>query len=95
MAMHSAVLLTKQNELLLAENRRQKAKRAKRRTYIARGGIFTGAEAQELVEKANNNHIEAEIGNSGTVRQRAPPKCSLYSSLKHKAPKCPEQQRMA
>jgi hypothetical protein len=45
MAMYSAVLLTKQNELLLAENRRQKAKRAKRRTYIARGGIFTGAEA--------------------------------------------------
>jgi len=44
MAMLSAVLLASENENLRMENRRQKRKRAQRRTYIARGGVLLGAE---------------------------------------------------
>jgi hypothetical protein len=92
MAIHGAAVLARQNKQLLAENRHQKAKRVKKRSYITKGGIYTGAEAQGLVEKANNGSEEAEVDSSGQARQRAPPKCSLCSSLKHKAPKCPKQQ---
>ena len=41
MAMQSAVLLTEENKQLRAENERQKRKRAKRKSYIARGGVLT------------------------------------------------------
>jgi hypothetical protein len=39
MAIHSAVLLTDENRQLRAENERQK-KKAKRRSYIAQGGVL-------------------------------------------------------
>jgi hypothetical protein len=95
LAMHGAVVLAQQNIQLLAENRRQKAKRAKKRTYIAKRGILTGAEARELIVGEDNGHGEAETGNSDEIRQRAPSRCSLCSSLEHRAPKCPERQQMA
>ena len=44
MAMSSAVLLASENEKLCMENRRQKKKKAQRRTYIARGGVLLGVE---------------------------------------------------
>jgi hypothetical protein len=50
MAMSSAVLLASGNEKLRMENQRQKRKRAKKRTYIARGGVLSGAEGP-LVHK--------------------------------------------
>src|SRR3546814_10082764 len=37
-AIHNAKILTSQNQHLLAENQRQKRKRAQKRSYIARGG---------------------------------------------------------
>jgi hypothetical protein len=43
MAMSSAVLLASENEKLRMENQRQKRKRAQKRTYIARGGVLSGA----------------------------------------------------
>jgi hypothetical protein len=48
--MHSAVLLADENEKLRNENQRQKRKRATRRSYLTKGGILTGAEAQSLIE---------------------------------------------
>jgi hypothetical protein len=45
MAIHSAIILASQNERLTAENHYQTKKRAKARTYIAKGGILTGAKA--------------------------------------------------
>jgi hypothetical protein len=39
--MHNAVLLIEENRQLWAENERQKKKRAKRRSYIATGGVLT------------------------------------------------------
>ena len=44
MAISSAMLLTSENKKLRMENQRQKRKRAKKCTYIARGGILLGAE---------------------------------------------------
>ena len=41
MAIKSAMLLTEENRQLQAENERQKRKRAKRRSYIAKGGVLT------------------------------------------------------
>ena len=42
--MLSAILLAVKNEKLYMENHRQKKKRVKKRTYIARGGVLSGAE---------------------------------------------------
>ena len=53
-AMHNAVILANQNEKLFAENQRQKRKRNQRRSYIGRGGILTGAEAQNRIETERN-----------------------------------------
>jgi len=44
MAILSAVLLASENEKLRIENQRQKRKRAKKRIYIAKGGVLLGAE---------------------------------------------------
>jgi hypothetical protein len=39
--MNSAVLLAEENKQLCRENKRQKKKRAKRRAFIATGGVLT------------------------------------------------------
>ena len=57
--MHSAVLLAHQNEQLYKENQRQKRKRVQRRSYLTRGGVLTGAEAQQLIEEGETSHQEA------------------------------------
>jgi hypothetical protein len=41
LAMHNVVLLAEENKQLRAANERQKKKRAKRREYIATGGVLT------------------------------------------------------
>jgi hypothetical protein len=92
MAMHSAVILAEENQQLLAENKRQKRKRAQRRSYIARGGILSGQEAQSLIDIAIEGQNQPVILDTPQQRQRAPPKCSLCGSLLHKANKCSVQQ---
>jgi len=52
MAMLSAILLAVKNERLYIENHRQKRKRVKKRTYIARGGILLGAEGAFYTQAA-------------------------------------------
>ena len=42
--MNSAVLLAEENRQLRHENERQKKKRAKKRTFIATGGVLTNQE---------------------------------------------------
>ena len=49
-AILSAVLLASGNKKLCIENERQKKKRAKKRMYIARGGILSGAEGASRVQ---------------------------------------------
>jgi hypothetical protein len=88
--MHSAVLLASENERLAAENARQKRKRAQKRSYVARGGIFTAAEARQLINTQQEELAEAAWVDATHSRQRAPPRCSWCGSLEHKIPKCPE-----
>ena len=51
--MYSATILTKENRQLRAENKRQKKKKAKRRSYITTGGILIGQEGVERLQIAN------------------------------------------
>jgi hypothetical protein len=95
LVMESIALLTDQNEKLMVENQRQKRKKAQQRVYIAKEGILTGADAQELIDNRRNSTLEVVPDRQGQGRQRALPKCSLCSSLKHKAPKCPRYQRIS
>ena len=93
LAMHSTILFANKNEKLHTKNQRQKQKRAKRRSYISKRDILTGAEAQSLIEKEQITHTE-DIENEPTqVQQQAPPKCSICQSLEHNARTCPERQR--
>jgi hypothetical protein len=48
LAMNSAVLLAHQNDQLYKENRRQKQKRAQRRSYISKGGSLQGLKHNSL-----------------------------------------------
>ena len=54
MAMNSAVLLAEENRQLRAENKRQKKNRAKRRLYIAHGGVLTVVEGLQLTQGIEN-----------------------------------------
>src|SRR5450432_2211420 len=53
MAMNSAVLIVEENRQLRIENQRQKKKRAKRRSYIATGGVLIVQEGLDLSQTAN------------------------------------------
>ena len=58
MVMLSAILLASENEKLRMENQRQKRKRAQPRTYIARGGVLSGAEGLSRAQAARNGAVE-------------------------------------
>jgi hypothetical protein len=92
MAIHNARILASQNQQLLTENKRQKQKRAQKRSYIAKGGVLSGAEAQSLIATVHNTQDQPVEEVTVQRRQRQPPRCSLCSSLLHKANKCSVQQ---
>ena len=58
-AMHNTVLLANQNEKLFTENQHQKQKQAQRCLYIAKEGVLTGNEAQNLIEIGKSSHMMA------------------------------------
>jgi hypothetical protein len=93
LTMHSAVLLVDQNEKLQAENKRQKRKREQKRTFLTKGGVLSGAEAQALIENGESSRTEVVEAEPSGVRRRAPSKCSLCSSLEHNARTCAKRQR--
>ena len=73
--MLSAVLLIDKNKKLRVENQRQKRKRVKRHTYIARGGILLGVEgalyiraAQEGVERGKQRQWPSDRTGGAQVR---------------------------
>ena len=88
MAISSAVLLTSECEKLRAENQRQKRKRAKRRTYIAKGGVLSGAEGLSRAQAAQEGAVEAAVERP----QRALRKCSMCKSTEHIARMCLRRQ---
>jgi hypothetical protein len=66
-AMNSTVLLAEENRQLRVENQRQKKKRAKRRLYIATGGILTVQEGLGVSQIANT---EPESRVAARLRQK-------------------------
>ena len=92
MAMLSAVLLTSENEKLCIENQRQKKKRAKRRIYIAKGGVLLGAEGASRAQAAREGVVERAAEAAAERPQRAPRKCSMCESTEHTARTCPRRQ---
>ena len=91
-AMSSAVLLASENEKLCMENRRQKKKKAQRRTYIARGGVLSGAEGASHAQDAQEVAQEGAAEAAAERPQRAMRKCSMCKSTKHNARTCPRRQ---
>ena len=91
MAILSAVLLASENKKLYIENQRQKRKRAQPRTYIARGGVLSGAEGLSRAQAAEAMH-KAPAEAAAERPQRAPRKCSICASTEHNARTCPRRQ---
>ena len=93
--MNSAVLLAEENRQLRRENERQKKKRAKKKTYIATGGVLTIQEGIDLREAAKNGPKGPKgraVNQEATTQPRVPRMCSLCRSLLHTARTCPVKQ---
>ena len=90
--MNSAVLLAKENRQLCIENQRQKKKRAKRRSYIAIGGVLIVQEGLDLLQTTNEGLQDRVATKKATIRMRALCTCSIYKSLLHIACTCPTKQ---
>jgi len=92
MAMLSAILLTVKNKKLYIENHRQKKKRAKKRTYIARGGVLLGAEGASCAQAAQQGTAGGAAAAAVERPQRALRKCSICKLTEHTARTCPRRQ---
>ena len=92
MAMLSAILLASENKKLYIENQCQKKKRVEKRTYIARGGVLSGAEGASHTQAAQEGVVEGAVEAATERPQRAPRKCSMCYSIKHNARTCPRRQ---
>ena len=90
--MLSAVLLVSENKKLYIENQRQKTKRAKKRKYIAKGGVLSGAEGASRAQAAREGVAEGVAEAAAERPQRAPRKCSICASIEHTARTCPRRQ---
>ena len=91
MAMHSAVILARENSELRIANQRRKQKQQQRRRYIAQGGVLQAEQGQLLVqslESAEQEEAQEEAQRKATqVRQRAPP-CSKCHIQGHSRRQC-------
>jgi hypothetical protein len=92
LAMNSAVLLAEENRQLRDENKRQKKKRAKRRAFIATGGVLTIQEGLDRSQVTNTVPESRAVTEEATIQRRAPRMCSLCRSLVHTARTCPTKQ---
>jgi hypothetical protein len=92
LAMQSAVLLAEENRQLRSESERQKRKRVKKRTFIAKGGVLTIQEGRDLSQNATTVVESRDARQEATVHTRAPRMCSLCRSLLHTARTCPTKQ---
>jgi hypothetical protein len=76
MAMHSTVILTKENTQLRLSNKRRQRKQQHRRRYLANGGVLQAQQGQFLLDRAENGSQEASTNDQVGTRKRAPPTCS-------------------
>ena len=88
MAMSSAVLLAAENEKLHMENQRQKKKRAKKRKYIARGGVLLGAEGASLAQAGQTGATEGAVEAAAEQPRQVLRHCSLCKSTEHTKRTC-------
>jgi len=91
-AILSAVLLASKNKKLYIKNQRQKRKRAKKCTYIARGGVLLGAEGASCAQATQEGAVEGAAEAAAEQPQRALRKCSMCKSIEHNARTCPKWQ---
>jgi hypothetical protein len=89
LAINSTVLLAEENRQLQGENQRQKKKRAKRRAFIATGGVLTIQEGLDRSQVTNTVLESGAVTEEGIIKTRAPRTCSIYKSLLHTARTCP------
>ena len=89
MAILSAVLLASENKKLYMENQRQKRKRAKKCTYIAKGGVLSGAEGASHAQAAQEGAAKGAAEAAAERPQRAPRKCNMCKLLERTARICP------
>jgi hypothetical protein len=90
--MNSVVLLAEENRQLRHKNKRQKRKRAEKRTFIAKGGVLTVQEGRSLSQNTNTVLESGVVHQEATIQTRAPRKCSMCYSLEHTARTYPERQ---
>lgn len=88
MAMQNALLLEHEVKQLRAANKTQKRKWNTARTFIATGGILTGAEGQQRSQEAAD--LLAGVVDEGgeRPRKRAPPRCSNCHQIGHIRSSC-------
>ena len=74
------------------ENQRQKQKRAKKRTYIARGGVLSRAEGASHTQATQKGAGEMAAEAATERPQQAVRKCSICKSTEHTTRTCPRRQ---
>ena len=89
MAMHNAAFLASKIKDLRAMSARQKRKRETSRSYIANGRVLITEERQGRVKRAQvaDKAVLSRVATQASGR--APPRCSMCSSLEHTARVCP------
>ena len=93
--MNSTVLLVEENRQLRYENERQKKKRAKKKVYIATGGVLTiqeGIDLYEAAKKGPKGPKSRAVDQEANMQLHAPRMYSLCRSLLHTARTCPAKQ---
>ena len=89
MAMRNAAFLASEIKDLRAISKHQKRKRKTPRSYIANGGVLTTEERQDRVKRAQVADKAVLSRVTTQASGRAPPRCSMCSSLEHTARVCP------
>ena len=88
MAMHQAVLLTKEVQELRTVNARRERKRQYRRRYLSYETSLQAQQGQFLLDRVENRQQEAGQGGQAVVRQRALPTCSRCGIKGHTVRTC-------
>ena len=83
--MHGVILLGQEVKELRVANENQKLNRAAPRSYIATGGVLTGAEGRQPIQEA--------LGDLGkpVQKKRAPPRYSNCHRIGHIRTQCPSK----
>jgi hypothetical protein len=84
--MHEVLILRQQVDELRTANQHQKRKREAARSFIATGGILTGAQGLHLAKEAEQAQEGAQ-----EPKKRAPPRCSNCNVIGHIRTRCPSK----